>query len=475
MEKEQNRESVCDLATTSFLYGPPPTFQEPATTIYVENLPDDVTSENLKGLFSTFGQLRDVFISKKRTVRQKRFGFIKFSRESDAKNAIVGLKGRSIGGKQIHLNLAKFNRQRKPVSPQRKAESQNVRLWNSFKRPGTSFKEALLSDKKIKPTPNGTGNPSSSSLYPTCHGVLNISCIHWLQYSFVIVTKLEENIDSISERLHHLKLDYCKVKLIGSQVFLVTLRNSEQVLEIESSGWAMFRPWCWNCLKWNYKISMYLRVVRVVIKGLPWQAWSLDSAANALKDWGEPLCIENDINETEDLKEVEDVLKPNSDFLHRNLDKLQSATNNAVKHAKSTEKLALIPKAAVNCSRNFLGNIEDIPASQGASPSRLNICSLLKKSNVNVEVDYSHLEIGPVRGNELNVTKDDSPHTNVSVPNELQIVPSLIEVQQKQAQLSSSPGSGPKLPPSFVTEAHNSKIAECEVREKGPVSVESKY
>ncbi|XVF27797.1 hypothetical protein REPUB_Repub14bG0139900 [Reevesia pubescens] len=309
----------------------------------------------------------------------------------NVKNAIVGLGGRSISGKQIHLNLATFNRQRKPVLPQRNAESQNVRwrdryqpfldtkkkeLWNRLKRPGTLFKDALLSDKGIKPIPIRAGNSSSTSFFPTCQGVLNISCIHWLQYSIAIVTKLEENIASISKRLHHLKLDYCSVKTIGSQLFLVTLRNTEQVLEIESSGWAMFRNWCWNYFKWNHKISTHLKVARVVIKGLPWQAWSSDLAANALKDWGEPLCIENDINETEDLskmfvlvlskhetrisqklfcaldhgsvlillEEVEDVLKPSSEYFSQNLDKLHSTTNNVANKTKSTEKLALFPK-----------------------------------------------------------------------------------------------------------------------------------
>ena len=71
--------------------------------MFVGNLPSDVSEDNIRSLFSEFGTVRsihlmtDVFTGKCRG-----FGFVEMEGH-EARAAIEGLKGKSIGGKMLRV------------------------------------------------------------------------------------------------------------------------------------------------------------------------------------------------------------------------------------------------------------------------------------------------------------------------------------------------------------------------------------
>jgi len=76
--------------------------------IYVGNLNYAVTEDQLRGLFSQYGEIKDiVLITDKYTGRSKGFGFVEFSDPSAMKNAIESQNGKEHDGRTLTVNEAR--------------------------------------------------------------------------------------------------------------------------------------------------------------------------------------------------------------------------------------------------------------------------------------------------------------------------------------------------------------------------------
>ncbi|GMT47263.1 MAG: RNA-binding protein [bacterium] len=76
--------------------------------IYVGNLPYNVTEDELKELFSEFGEVSTVnIITDKFSGQSKGFGFVEMTNDSEADEAIKALDGTELKGRNIKVNQAK--------------------------------------------------------------------------------------------------------------------------------------------------------------------------------------------------------------------------------------------------------------------------------------------------------------------------------------------------------------------------------
>ena len=76
--------------------------------LFVGNLDYTVTSEELKKIFSEFGNVIDaVVITDRETRRSRGFGFVEFGSEEEAKKAISEMNGKPVNGRNINVNEAK--------------------------------------------------------------------------------------------------------------------------------------------------------------------------------------------------------------------------------------------------------------------------------------------------------------------------------------------------------------------------------
>ena len=76
--------------------------------IYVGNLSYEVTEEDLKEAFETFGEVESVKIIKDNyTNRSKGFGFVEMSKNADAQSAINGLNDKELKGQTLKVNMAR--------------------------------------------------------------------------------------------------------------------------------------------------------------------------------------------------------------------------------------------------------------------------------------------------------------------------------------------------------------------------------
>ena len=76
--------------------------------IYVGNLSQDVTEEDLNSLFSKYGKVTSVKIIKDiYSNTSKGFGFLELSQNSEAQSAINELNSKELKGKEIVVNEAR--------------------------------------------------------------------------------------------------------------------------------------------------------------------------------------------------------------------------------------------------------------------------------------------------------------------------------------------------------------------------------
>ena|SRR3989344_2819043 len=75
--------------------------------LFVGGLPWAITNENLKELFSQYGEITEaIVINDRETGRSKGFGFVTFANANDAQKALE-MSGKEVDGKAIIVNVAK--------------------------------------------------------------------------------------------------------------------------------------------------------------------------------------------------------------------------------------------------------------------------------------------------------------------------------------------------------------------------------
>ncbi len=83
--------------------------------IYVGNLSYTTTQETLQNVFSQYGELVSVsLITDRDTQQSKGFGFIEFSDDSAAENAITAMGGKELDGRRIRVSVAEEKQERRP-------------------------------------------------------------------------------------------------------------------------------------------------------------------------------------------------------------------------------------------------------------------------------------------------------------------------------------------------------------------------
>jgi len=76
--------------------------------IYVGNLPYEVTEEELRQEFGTFGEVTSVnIVTDKYSGRPRGFGFVEMASVSQGQAAIAGLNGKALKDQTLNVNAAR--------------------------------------------------------------------------------------------------------------------------------------------------------------------------------------------------------------------------------------------------------------------------------------------------------------------------------------------------------------------------------
>jgi RNA recognition motif-containing protein len=88
-----------------------------STKLFVGNLSYSVQDSDLQQQFSSFGHVQSAkVIMERETGRSKGFGFVEMSSSEEADAAVRGLNGKSVGGRDMNVNIARPMEARPPRS-----------------------------------------------------------------------------------------------------------------------------------------------------------------------------------------------------------------------------------------------------------------------------------------------------------------------------------------------------------------------
>ena len=77
--------------------------------IYVGNLPLEITEDELQQEFSVFGQVKSVNLMKERytgSLEPRLYAFVEMDSKAEGEAAVLSLKGKEIGGREIEVITA---------------------------------------------------------------------------------------------------------------------------------------------------------------------------------------------------------------------------------------------------------------------------------------------------------------------------------------------------------------------------------
>jgi RNA recognition motif-containing protein len=76
--------------------------------IYVGNLSNDATEDDLRKAFEEFGKVESVrIITDRYTGRSRGFGFVEMPVDDEAKTAISSMNGKELKGRELNVNEAR--------------------------------------------------------------------------------------------------------------------------------------------------------------------------------------------------------------------------------------------------------------------------------------------------------------------------------------------------------------------------------
>ena len=73
--------------------------------IFIDNLPFRTTETALRTLFAPYGEVQRVKIQTTATGKSAGYGYIEYTREADAREALTALQGAELDRRPLRLNL----------------------------------------------------------------------------------------------------------------------------------------------------------------------------------------------------------------------------------------------------------------------------------------------------------------------------------------------------------------------------------
>lgn len=111
-------------------------------SVYIGNLPYDVTEEQVIDLFKPFGEVnRAALVNDRETGRPRGFGFVEMANDDEARAAIEALSGKDYEGRPLTVNEAR----------NRSAQRNSANLSRSVNKDELAEEEALDNDSGSKP------------------------------------------------------------------------------------------------------------------------------------------------------------------------------------------------------------------------------------------------------------------------------------------------------------------------------------
>ncbi|KAL4574610.1 hypothetical protein LXL04_021444 [Taraxacum kok-saghyz] len=259
-----------------------------AISFFVTGLADSSKKRDLFKCFEAFGEVVDVFMGTRRDKAGRNFAFVKFVNVGSARQLEGELQGMSCGGKELTVNLARYGRDRAPITgmasrsnaaPARGNPPHTSRVGTRWER--RSFAEVISGGNNTPSIPQAV-----SKLLPPISLSTKGSSRNWVSKKVLIGEALSlDHMAALPGILVTGDGIIEKVKYVGGLNVAICFKDHSFAQDyLEDSGrWIEWLQW----LKMGDDSYIGMdRIAWIKIYGLPLSLWEDDNLASIAKGFG---------------------------------------------------------------------------------------------------------------------------------------------------------------------------------------------
>ena len=247
-------------------------------TVFIENLPCNLDKFGLKGIFQRVGAVSDSYIPAKLGSSRKRFGFIRFWKETDAVNSVLRLNGVLIRGCRIRVCRARYGKG--SIRSNEKGISKLNLKMVSRKR---------WREKRSRAN-QGMENQKDQEVVATLAGETNECFVEWLSRSIICTSSVSWDLGDIAQALE--KAGCSKVRALTNCKYILTYQSSEQRDEALKNQ-ASLAHWFHEVKNWDIYEACDSRRLWIEVFGVPPHGWSLQNFEIIASLRGKLVCLEH--------------------------------------------------------------------------------------------------------------------------------------------------------------------------------------
>ena len=260
--------------------------------------------------FKRWGDVRELFISKKRNKMGRRYGFVRFKGVSDVRALERQLDNLVVGGLKLFVNVPKYDRDmgrpaptRTEFIPQEVGSSQRLsppQLPPHHQRaPAPLYATVLRRDIRTPKQRRHVENVSSGQGWSQSSAHINIpeETKPWLSEAWVGRVKNMSSFDKVEDELSWELGAEIVPKYLGDDMTLLLglldTKAEEMVNEEAQSGTTPF----YSLEKWNPNIRTGHRLTWALCWGIPLVAWDIEYFRKIVAAIGDLVEVDDDVEE----------------------------------------------------------------------------------------------------------------------------------------------------------------------------------
>ncbi|CAI9264957.1 unnamed protein product [Lactuca saligna] len=262
-----------------------------ATSFFFQNFPEDWDEKALWQTFQRYGTIVDLYLARKRNIKNKRFGFVRFIRIENISEFERKLNGIWIGNYKLRVNLARFQRKstanlRSTMPPNGHGQTKQPYGYphlHSFQpnnqdaqKCTKSYAEVVAGDKLPKETTNPT--PIRMTSFEETREFMKRA----------LVGKVE-NFQALMNVRAFPEVEECPtvvMRYLGGLKMLVEFESEAAKSKFLVDGRQIWKPWFKTMYNWNPKENFNVRIASIMIFGVPQHAWCEEAFSVIARKWG---------------------------------------------------------------------------------------------------------------------------------------------------------------------------------------------
>nr|KAJ0210611.1 hypothetical protein LSAT_V11C400216830 [Lactuca sativa] len=262
-----------------------------ATSFFFLNFPDDWDEKALWQTFQRYGTIVDLYLARKRNIKNKRFGFARFIRIENISDFERKLNGIWIGNYKLRVNLARFQRKSTanprppmPLNGHRQTKQPFVYPHLHPFQPNSqdaqncikSYAEVIAGDKMPKETTNP--NPIRMTSFEETREFMKRALVGEV-----------ENFQALMNVRAFPEVEECPtvvMRYLGGMKMLVEFESEDAKTKFLVDGRQIWNPRFKTMYNWNPKENFNVRIASIMIFGVPQHAWCEEAFSVIARKWG---------------------------------------------------------------------------------------------------------------------------------------------------------------------------------------------